>query len=59
MGQAVAHLVEATNQEVAGSIPDSLIRIFHRHKSSSGTMDLGSTQLLGETSIWRVKAASA
>jgi hypothetical protein len=29
VGHAVALLVEATNGQVEGSIPDSLIRIFH------------------------------
>ena len=46
VGQAVAHLVEATNREVAGSILDSFIRIFHRYNSYGLTMVLGSTQLL-------------
>ena len=59
MGHAVAHLVEATNREVAGSILDNFIRIFHRHNPSGRTMTLGSTQLLRERSTLRVKAAGA
>jgi hypothetical protein len=58
-GQAVAHLVEATNREVAGSILDSFIRIFHRYNPSGRTMVLGSTLVLRETGTWRIKAASA
>jgi hypothetical protein len=29
MGRAVAQLVEATSQKVAGSIPDGVNKIFH------------------------------
>ena len=38
----------ATIRKVAGSIPDGVIRIFHRHKPSDRTTALGSTQLLRE-----------
>jgi hypothetical protein len=37
--------------EVAGSIPDGVIAIFHWHNPSGRTMALGSTQLLTEMSI--------
>jgi hypothetical protein len=33
----------ATNREVAGSIPDSITKIFHRHNPSGRTMALGLT----------------
>jgi hypothetical protein len=33
----------AKNRKVAGSIPDGVIGIFHRHNPSGRTMDLGST----------------
>jgi hypothetical protein len=50
-------------QKVAGSIPDGVIGIFHRHNPSGRIMALGSTQTLTEISIrnisWRVKAAGA
>ena len=36
----------ATNRKVAGSIPDGVIGIFHRHNPSDPTMTLGSTQSL-------------
>jgi len=36
----------ATNRKVAGSIPDGVIGIFHRHNPSDRTMALGSTQPL-------------
>jgi hypothetical protein len=49
--------------EVAGSIPDGVIGIFHRHNPSGRTMGLGSTQPLTEMSTrnvsWGVKAAGA
>jgi hypothetical protein len=52
-----------TNRKVAGSIPDSVIGIFHLHNTSDRTMALGSTQLLTEMSTrsisWGVKAAGA
>jgi hypothetical protein len=40
----------ATNQKVAGSIPDGFIGIFHSHNPSDRTMALGSTQPLTEMS---------
>ena len=45
-GTAVAQWLRcgATNQKVAGSIPDGVIGIFHWHNPSDRTMDLGSTQ---------------
>jgi hypothetical protein len=53
----------ATNRQVAGSIPDGAIGIFHRHNPSGRTMALGSTQPLTEMSTrnisWGVKAAGA
>ena len=39
-----------TNRKVAGSIPDSVIGIFHLHNPSDRTMTLGSTQPLTEMS---------
>jgi hypothetical protein len=36
--------------KVAGSIPDGVIGIFHRHYPSGPTMDVGSTQPLTEIS---------
>ena len=59
VGQVAANFVKATNREVAGSIPDNVIRIFHRNNPSGCTMALGSTQRLRETSTWKVKAARA
>ena len=38
----------AENRKVAGSIPDGVIGIFHRHNPSDHTMTLGSTQPLTE-----------
>ena len=38
----------ATNRKVAGSIPDGVIGIFHRHNPSDRTEALGSTQRLTE-----------
>ena len=61
----MAQLVEAlaTNQKVAGSIPDGVIGIFHLHNPSGRTMALGLTQPLTEMSTrnisWGVKAAGA
>ena len=51
----------ATNQKVAGSIPDGVIGIFHWHNPSDRTMALSSTHPLTEMgtmsiSLW-VKAA--
>ena len=40
----------ATNRQVAGSIPDDVIGIFHRHNPTRRTMALGSTQPLTEMS---------
>ena len=40
----------ATNRKVAGSIPDGVIGIIHRHNPSDRTMALGSTQPLTEMS---------
>ena len=40
----------ATSRKVAGSIPDGVIGIFHRHNPSDRTMALGSTQPLTEMS---------
>jgi hypothetical protein len=51
------------SRKVAGSIPDSVIGIFHWHNPSDCTMALESTQPLTEMSIrntsWGVKAAGA
>jgi len=41
----------ATSREVAGSIPDSVIGIFHLHNPSGCAMALGSTYPLTEMSI--------
>ena len=53
----------ATSQKVAGSIPDGVIGIFHRHNPSGRTVALGSTQPLTEMSTgnisWRVKEIAA
>jgi hypothetical protein len=53
----------ATNRKVAGSIPDSVIGIFHLHNPPGRTIALGLTQRLTETSTrnnyWGVKAAGA
>ena len=48
-GTAVAQWLRccATNQKVAGSIPDGAIGIFHWHNPSDRTMALGSTQPQG------------
>jgi len=40
----------ATNRKVAGSIPDDVIGIFHRHNQSDRTMALGSTHPVTEMS---------
>ena len=52
MGTAVAQWLRccATNQKVAGSIPDDVIGIFHGHNPSDRTVALGSTQPLTEMS---------
>ena len=53
----------ATSREVAGSIPDGIIGIFHSLHPSGRTMALGLTQSLTEMStrniFWGVKAAGA
>ena len=49
-GTAVAQWLRccATNRNVAGSIPDGVIGIFHRPNPSDRTIALGSTQPLTE-----------
>ena len=42
----------ATNREVAGSIPDGVIGIFHRHNPSDRTMALGSTKPLTKIGVF-------
>ena len=56
MGTAVAQWLRccATNQKVAGSIPDGAIGIFLWHNPSDRTMALGSTQSLTEMSTRRI-----
>jgi hypothetical protein len=53
----------ATSRNVAGSIPDSAIGIFHLHNRFGRTMALRSIQPLREMSTrnlsWRVNAAGA
>jgi hypothetical protein len=52
----------ATNPKVAGSIPDSVVGIFHWHNPSDRTVALGSTQPLTEEyqeHFLGVKAAGA
>jgi hypothetical protein len=46
MAQWLRHC--ATNRKVAGSIPDGVTIIFHRHNPSGRTMAMGSTQPLTE-----------
>jgi hypothetical protein len=64
-GTAVAHWLRycATNQKVAGSIPDGVMEFFIYINSSDRTMALGSTQPLTEMSTrstsWGVNAAGA
>ena len=55
-GTAVAQWLRccATSREVAGSIPDGVIGIFHRHNPSDRTVDPESTQLLTEMSTRRI-----
>ena len=50
LGTAVAQWLRccATKQNVAGSIPEGVIGIFHRHNPSDRTTALGSTQPLTE-----------
>ena len=54
VGTAVAQWLRccATNRKVAGSIPDSVTGIFHRHNPSDRTMVLGLT--LKEMSTRRI-----
>ena len=40
----------ATSRKVAGSVPDGVIGIFHKHNNFGRTMALGSTQPLTEMS---------
>ena len=51
----------ATSRKVAGSIPDGVIGIFHRHNPSGRTTALGLIQPITEMSTrnisWGVKAA--
>ena len=56
LGTAVAQWLRccATNQKVAGSIPDGAIGIFHWHNPSDCTMALGSTHPLTERSTRRI-----
>jgi len=53
----------ATSLKFAGSIPDDVIGIFHRHNPSGRTVALGSTQPLPQMSTrnisWGVKATGA
>jgi hypothetical protein len=46
MAQWLRHC--AANRKVAGSIPDGVIRNFHRHNPSGRTMAMASTQPLTE-----------
>jgi Na+/glutamate symporter len=65
VGTAVAQWLRycATNQKVAGSIPDGVMEFFIDINPSDRTMTLGSTQLLTEMSTgnisWGLKAAGA
>ena len=56
LGSAVAQWLRccATNRKVAGSIPDGVIGIFHRHNPPDRVMALGSTQPLTEMSTRRI-----
>ena len=53
----------SASRKVAGSIPDGVFGIFHRHNHSGRAMALGLTQPLTEMSTrnisWGVKAAGA
>jgi hypothetical protein len=44
----------ATNQKVAGSMPDSVMEFFIDINPSARTMALRSTQPLTEMSTWRI-----
>jgi hypothetical protein len=65
MGTAVAQWLryDATNQKVAGLIPDGVMVFFIDINPSDRTMALGSTQPLTEMSTgsisWEVKVAGA
>jgi hypothetical protein len=48
----------ATNRKVAGSIPDGVIGIFHRHNPSGRTVALGLTQPLTEMSTRNISWGS-
>jgi len=52
VGHVVAHLVEALRPKLEGrgSIPDSVIGVFHGHNPSGLNMALGLTQTLIEMS---------
>jgi hypothetical protein len=43
-----------TSGNIAVSIPDGVIGIFHRHNPSSRTVALGSAQPLTELSTWNI-----
>jgi hypothetical protein len=49
----------AASRKFAGSIPDSMIGIFHWRNPSGRTMALGPTHPLNRNVFWGVKAASA
>jgi hypothetical protein len=49
----------ATNRKFVGSIPDSVIGIFHGQNPSGRTMALGSTKALTEMSTMNIKVAGA
>ena len=51
-----------TSRQVAGSIPDDIISIFHSHKPSGRTMALGLTKVTEMSTrniSWGVNAAGA
>ena len=62
-GHAVAQLAEALRYKAVGSIPDSIIGIYHWRNTSGRTMALGLIQYLTEMSImnifWSVMMAGA
>jgi len=49
-GGAVSLRHRATNRQFAGSIPEGVIGLLHRHDHSGRTMAFGSTQPLTEMS---------
>jgi hypothetical protein len=57
-GHAVAQCLRhrATNRKVSGSIPESVIWIFHLHDPSGRTVALGSTQPLTEMSTRNISS---